>query len=462
MLQQNKTADALLTAERGRGQALMDLMESQYGLHLGHPGPGVQVGTLSAILNYLSKQMGTMSDILKYISSPTVFLAIGTDAINFWVLKTGEEPAFVQKRIDKKYLKEDAVKSLESLNDDAYSKIGVLDTVKCDDRSLDEPSEERVADSRHDGKGSTSSGCEDDPLKVLYDMVISPIADMIQGEEVTIVPDGPLLLAPFPAFKDQTSRFLAETFAIRLIPTLNSSKVMATQRPEQHRSANNALLVDDPWVGGVRIKTKRLQQLPSAKAEVEMIGKILNIDPLTGEAATKREVLSRLSSATLVHIAAHGKVETGEIVLSPNPNSSRKPKEEDYLLTMEDVLNSNLQAKMVVLSCCHSGRGKIKAEGVVGIARAFLGAGAQSVLASLWALDDDASHEFMKHFYTHLVKGQSASKSLNRARKCMRESEKFSDVKHWAPFVLIGDNVTFHFGQTRWGTLKYCKWIKCP
>ena len=92
---------------------------------------------------------------------------------------------------------------------------------------------------------------------------------------------------------------------------------------------------------------------------------------------------------------------------------------------MTDVLSAKLRAKLVVLSCCHSGRGKIKAEGVVDLARAFLGAGARSVLASLWAIDDQATLEFMGYFYEHLVKGQSASKALNQAMKRMRESDDF-------------------------------------
>ena len=177
-----------------------------------------------------------------------------------------------------------------------------------------------------------------------------------------------------------------------------------------------------------------------------MIGKILDAIPLTGKDASKNEVLKRLSTVQLVHIAAHGRMQTGEIALSPNPSrESRIPKDEDYLLTMKDVLDAKLQAKLVVLSCCHSGRGEIKAEGVVGIARAFIGAGARSVLVTLWAIDDEATLEFMKHFYQHLVKGKSASESLNRAMRCMRESEDFSEIKYWAPFVLIGDDVTLQF-----------------
>ena len=106
-----------------------------------------------------------------------------------------------------------------------------------------------------------------------------------------------------------------------------------------------------------------------------------------------------------------------------------------------------MRARLVVLSCCHSGHGEIKAEGVVGIARAFLGAGARSVLVSLWAIDDDATLEFMKSFYLHLAEGRSASESLNRAMKCLKKSEKFSEVKHWAPFVLIGDDVTLDLAK---------------
>ena len=139
---------------------------------------------------------------------------------------------------------------------------------------------------------------------------------------------------------------------------------------------------------------------------------------------------------------------TGEIALAPNPSPvSRTPGQEDFVLTMRDVLSANMRAKLVVLSCCHSACGEIKAEGVVGIARAFLGAGARSVLVSLWAIDDQASMEFMKIFYQHLVKGESASTALNQAMKSMRESDEFSEVKYWAPFVLIGDDVTLELGE---------------
>ena len=181
-----------------------------------------------------------------------------------------------------------------------------------------------------------------------------------------------------------------------------------------------------------------------------MIGQLLKTTPLTGKEATKDEVLKRLTSVALVHIAAHGCAQSGEIVLALNLDCiSQPPKRQDYILTMSDVQSVCLRARLVVLSCCHSGRGEVKSEGVVGIARSFLCAGARSVLVSLWAIDDEATMVFMESFYQHLSHGESASVALHQAMKSLRESEEFSAVKYWAPFVLIGDDVTLEFGQQK-------------
>ena len=116
-------------------------------------------------------------------------------------------------------------------------------------------------------------------------------------------------------------------------------------------------------------------------------------------------------------------------------------------MKIADVQAVRLRARLVVLSCCHRAQGKVTAEGVVGIVRAFLGAGARSVLVSLWAIDDEATMVFMKNFYKYLKDGCSASVALNQAMRYLRESEKFCAVKYWAPFVLIGDDVTIHFDE---------------
>jgi len=101
---------------------------------------------------------------------------------------------------------------------------------------------------------------------------------------------------------------------------------------------------------------------------------------------------------------------------------------------MSDIAKVQVRAKLVVLSYCHSGRGQIRAEGVVGIACAFLGSGARSVLVVLWALDDNATKKLMSRFYEHLVRGESASVFLHAAMKWMRD-HGFTKVPSWAPFI---------------------------
>ena len=431
-LRQGKTKEALFTAERGRAQALTDLIESQFGAK---STPSAPKETIERLTN-----------ISSLLSSPTSFLAAANETVHFWVMYKGQECQFMEKKING---------TLKDMTDKTFEQIRATEPAKCEDRSLDYPDDETVEDLSDRGKDEKqyiSSLAGNDTLRELYDVMIAPISHLIEDEELIIVPDGSSFLIPYAALVDQKSRYLSETLRTRLAPSLTSLRLLI-DCPEEGHSTSGALLVGDPWIETVRLKSQkkkkptRYTQLPGAEKEVKMIGQILNVEPLMGKNATKDQVLRKLKSVSLVHIAAHGSAKRGEILLSPNLDSSKRPKEKDFLLTMKDVLDAKLDAKLVVLSCCHSGRGKIKAEGVVGIARAFLGAGARSVIASLWEIDDDATLMFMKHFYEHLVKGQTASKSLHEAMKMMRESDEFNAVKYWAPFMLIGDDVTLNFDQ---------------
>ena len=383
-LLQRKTKEALLTAERGRAQALTDLMESQYG----------SKSTPSAS----KEQIERITNISSLISSPTTFVAEAFESVFFWVLQRDQEWQLMERKLSY---------TLEDVTDKAYEQIRATKPARCEDRSLDDPDNESIEELSDRGaneKEFTSSQAGGDALKELYDVVIAPISHLIKDEELIIVPDGSSFLIPYAALLDQNSRYLSERLRIRLAPSLTSLRLLSECPGERH-CTGGALLVGNPWTETVRFKRKQIKQLPGAEEEVKMIGEILKVEPLTGKNATKELVLSRLNSVSLVHIAAHGSAERGEILLSPNLDSSEPPEEKDFLLTMADVLNAKLEAKLVVLSCCHSGRGKIKAEGVVGLARAFLGAGARSVIGSLWAIDDKATLTFMRHFYEHLVKG---------------------------------------------------------
>ena len=429
LVKQGNIDQALFAAEKGRAQALTDLMESSFcGGTSHHKGEDEDCA------------------VLKNVPSNTVFQAVDKANVNLWVVSEGKQVQLRQSKL-KGFVSENSgsSQSFESFMLGVYTQLGVRSNVRCENRSLDALRESRSkVDDKTKEENPQPPIQQNKCLSTLYDTVMKPVADLLIGDELLIIPDGPLWLAPYAALKDGNSKYLCESFRIRLAPSLTSLRLIA-DCPDDYRKSSGALLVGDPWVAEVTDSEgkKLLYQLPGAKAEVETIGRILNITPLTGRQATKREVLKRLSSVSLVHFAAHGCPETGQIALAPDPHRiSPDLKEEDYILTIEDVLKVKLRAKLVVLSCCHSGRGEIKAEGVVGIARAFMGAGARSVVVSLWAISDKATLAFMKCFYQHLAEGKPASESLNLAMKSLRESDRFHRIRHWAPFSLIGDDVT--------------------
>ena len=419
MLVAGKVTEALFSAEQGRAQSLKDLMALNYFFHA----------------NDTVQENSTFDELSSHLPLNTIFMAIGKKELIFWVCQKGKEVELRRKENSS----QDEIKTFfQSLVD----KIGARDGVECEDRSLDLARDKRSAVKRppQDDRQTQHLHLQKRALCTLYHTIIDPIQDLFSGSELVFIPEGPLCLAPFAAFMSPDSKYLCESFSIRVAPSLTSLKMIA-QCPVDYHNKSGVLLVGDPWVQDLT----NLEPLPCAREEVNMIGKMVGSTPLVGRHATKDEVLRLLGSVALVHIAAHGKIESGEIALAQNSTCS----EADFILTMKDVKQVQLRARLVVLSCCHSAQGEIKAEGVVGIARAFLGAGARSVLVSLWAIDDKATLEFMKDFYQHLVAGKSASESLNQAMNCMRESTEFSDVTNWAPFVLIGDDVTLKFDGSK-------------
>ena len=121
--------------------------------------------------------------------------------------------------------------------------------------------------------------CTNNSLKAFYDQIICPVPHMLQGDELIVVPDGPLCLAPWAA--------ICESIRIRIVPSLTSLRLILSSSEDFH-SRSGALLVGDPCVQELSIN---LKQLPYARKEVEMIGEILKAQPLTGSQATKSEVL---------------------------------------------------------------------------------------------------------------------------------------------------------------------------
>ena len=211
------------------------------------------------------------------------------------------------------------------------------------------------------------------------------------------------------------------------------------------------MFVGNPAVGNVSLNGNDFApfDLPNAAEEVKSLSKLFHATPLLGRKARKQVVLQLLSGASIIHIAAHGERTRGEIMLAPNsspgkPNSS-VPTPESYLLTQRDIMSVSVQARLVVLCCCHTGQGKVSSEGVIGITRAFMAAGARSVLATLWPIDDLATKEFMEKFYSELCEETSVCEALKRTMNLFQKHEKeyYRSFKIWAPFTIYGEDVKF-------------------
>ncbi|XP_048587998.1 tetratricopeptide repeat protein 28 isoform X2 [Nematostella vectensis] len=296
-----------------------------------------------------------------------------------------------------------------------------------------------------------------DPLEVLYRLLISPIEDHLTGPEVVFIPEDFTFMIPFGAMKDPDGRFLAERKRIRTGPSLSTLKLLR-ECPEHKHSKQSVLVVANPrsnvnveWpdeFGQLKVKpfSDTFAGLPKASEEAKMIRDLLpDVTCLMEERATKNAILAKLKEGVgIVHIASHGNARTGKILVAPGP----RPHDEiapskDFLLTMEEIYSCQINARLVVLCCCHSGTGEIRAEGVMGLTRAFLAAGARSVLATLWQISDEATLYFMKRFYRHLVSGRTASASLQQTiRDTIADKDKYSHPYYWGAFILVGDDVT--------------------
>ena len=426
--------EAFSAEELGRARALADLIAAKYS-------PGV---------NHILADLKSLSGVEKLISNESnctyLYLSYLERRVRAAILKLGEDTYFSEaEEADIPTLMAEHVVDLDDLFNKSFRSFGVLPRELCEDRSLDDTDyhDESLAPFRGNETADT-----DRDLQMFYKLIIAPVANLLTGPEIVIVPERSMFRVPFAALREETGeKFLTEKFRIRIAPSLTTLKLIQDS-PADYHSHTGALIVGDPEVGVVLYKgaPKDITALPCARTKAEMIGRLMDVQPLIGEHATKQAVLNGIDSVSLIHIAAHGNAERGQIAVAPNRRTDGTgiPQEEDYLLTMEDISKVQLRAKLVVLSCCHSGRGQVNYEGVVGIARAFLGSGARSVLVSLWAVEDTATEQLMNQFYVHLADGESASESLHQTMKRMKNN-KFTKVSQWAPFMLIGDDVRIDF-----------------
>ena len=418
--------EAFYAEEFGRAKALTDLMAALYSVENEIP---VSPETWDDVQSIVKKECNCSCLYISYYEQ----------LIHLWVVKA--DKPFILRQIEVNDVFGSVSRVADLLFREIYREVLCLAPEQCEDRSW-------LPSNAYSEQGCERPMLEEDevvseqPELTVYKTIIAPVADYLDEPEIIILPDHVFYKVPFAALEDESGKCLSESYRIRIVPSLTTLKLIQDS-PADYHSQTGVLIVGDPDVGDVLYKgiLQHISRLSFANMEAKMIGKLFGTQPLLGKQATKQAVLQNIHSVSLIHFACHGNAERGEILLAPPSLSDRKPQEEDYLLTMENISKVQLRAKLVVISCCHSAKGQISAEGVVGIARAFLGSGARSVLAALWSIEDEATQQFMSRFYENLHRGESAGESLQQAMKWMR-GNGFSKVSQWVPFMVIGDNVT--------------------
>ncbi len=288
-------------------------------------------------------------------------------------------------------------------------------------------------------------------LQQLHQLLIKPITDLLPtdpNQPIIFIPQGELFLVSFPALQDANGNYLIDQHTILTAPSIQVLELAHQQHQRltttQKSFSKSALVVGNPTMPTVRTQAGRdveqLSNLPGAAQEAKGIASLLHTTAVIGNQATKSTIASRMSHARLIHLATHGLLDDfkglgipGAIALAPDGTGQ----DNDGLLTADEILDMRLNAELVVLSACDTGRGKITGDGVIGLSRSLMSAGVPSVIVSLWKVPDDSTAFLMTKFYKNLQKTPNKAQALRQA--ILTTKQKHPDPLDWAAFTLLGE-----------------------
>lgn len=315
-------------------------------------------------------------------------------------------------------------------------------------------------------------------------MILGPAASQLGAKRLVIVADGALQFVPFAALPDPVidpsaseSLPLIANHEIINLPSASALAVLREEVTHQKAPTKTLAVLADPVfeVDDVRVKSgrgpssKRLsrvnipvrsidefvasgeslrfERLPFAAQEAQEVIRFVPEGErklATGFAASRAAAMDPdLGKYRIIHFATHGMLDS----LHPDLSSivlslvDERGKLQDGYLRLNEIYNLKLSADMVVLSACQTALGKeIRGEGLVGLTRGFMYAGAARVVASLWKVDDRASAEIMKHFYENMFsRKMRPAAALRAAQLEMMKQERWKSPYYWAGFVLQGE-----------------------
>jgi len=295
-------------------------------------------------------------------------------------------------------------------------------------------------------------------------LVLEPVSDQLRTPRLIVIADGGLQRVPFQvlkAFRSATEPLVAQ---FEIVDAPSASALASVRQERMHRQPGtkmvvgfgDAIFAEDPSkpipadTKSTRAdETRNLATLPTlfnAKRELRAIEDLAGNESAfyTKYAATRDNFLNvNFSQFRIVHVVTHGILNDVEPQLSglylTRVDSNNHPLAGFIGLT--DIYKMNTSVDLVVLSACQTALGKeLRGEGLIGLTRGFMYAGAASVVATLWQVDDAASAELMKYFYTYLLRdGMTPPAALRAAQNQIRSQPKWKSPYYWAGFTIQGD-----------------------
>jgi tetratricopeptide (TPR) repeat protein len=269
--------------------------------------------------------------------------------------------------------------------------------------------------------------------RTLGHLLLGPEIQDAPDGRLLVVPDGILHLVPFAALETGAGVRVSERFVLSQAPSLGVWHALRS-RPPATASRTLAVIANTRFTGGPEVRPRLLAAAREARAVARRAR-----DPLLLLEASEADV-ARLpfEQFQALHFASHVEIdedrpERSRIVMAVGAGG------DDGYLQAREIERMRLPCRLVVVSGCRSGQGRIlDGEGVVGLSHALHGAGARSLVMSLWDVTDDGAAEAMSRFY-ELAPGRTVGEALRETQRALRGSARFSHPAHWAAFFVSGD-----------------------
>ncbi len=457
LVARNRPEAALEIAERSRARAFADLLANRLAANFVSPAEASDVfkSAFRAIAPPTIKQMRRIArdrnaTLVEYaiIRDPN-FIAQGKgkgaeSALYIWVVQPNGNVHF--RTVDLTQLQfPEGKQTLESLVYNCRQAIGTRS------RGLDIIAKAKDSKQQNQQQNRKQNQC----YQRLYQILIQPIVNWLPSDpeqRLVFLPHDFLFLVPFTALQTSAGPYLIENHTLLTAPSIQVLDFAHKRRQKlSQRSGaiqtDDLLIVGNPTMPRIQFKPGEpkypLPALPGAEQEAKTIAELLNTRAILRDDASETTIRQKLSSARLIHLATHGLLDNfqdgdipGALALAPS-TSDPEQANGDGLLTASEIMQLSLQADLVVLSACDTGRGDITGDGVIGLSRALIAAGTPSAIVSLWAVPDAPTAQLMTAFYQQLQQTPDKAQALRQAM--LATLKQHPDPKDWAAFTLIGE-----------------------